>query len=107
MRFATNIENQVITGLIKVESEISKISEYTDLNLNLIVISYSDLKASTVMDVLTNLEVGEDDVIFFMWNGHGFNIDFKQIEKFKNKKSYLAILSNNQVCIPRSFRSSS
>jgi hypothetical protein len=64
---SVQIDQRRLQGLVK------SISEYTGMTLNSHLVSGNQLSRANVEKAISSISAGSDDVIFFFWNGHGFN----------------------------------
>jgi hypothetical protein len=57
----------------RLQSLVKSISENTGLTLNRRYVTGDQLNRSNVEQAINGISVGTDDVVFFFWNGHGYN----------------------------------
>lgn len=68
----SEISNACIADKFKIEEEVQIIAQKTRLKLNLQQIDYSK---ESLEATINELEVGENDVIFFYFTGHGYRYE--------------------------------
>ncbi len=71
----SDIASACIADKFKMEEEVQIISQKTRLDLNLVPLDYSKEGVLAKIDQLT---VGENDVIFFYFTGHGYRYENQQ-----------------------------
>lgn len=68
----SDIAPACISDKFKMEGEVQIIAQKTRMNLNLVKVDYSK---NGVFQAIEQLEVGENDVIFFYFTGHGYRYE--------------------------------
>lgn len=72
---AYKIERAIKKDLERMEKEIKTIAKFTGLKLKEKVFVGKKTDPEDLIDHLRDLQVGQDDVIFFYFSGHGFRMD--------------------------------
>lgn len=72
-----NIGRSVAFDLENIQAEVRNIAFYTELELKETIFKDDQVLPSQLLQAIDQLEINEDDVIFFYFSGHGFRTEKK------------------------------